>query len=65
MNPFVIIFRAPFVMLEATWQFQLMLVEAVLLGYALAKLFVMLLMLAWRVARSAECLQALVFIEQA
>uniref|UniRef100_UPI0039F697B3 hypothetical protein n=1 Tax=Sulfuriferula sp. GW6 TaxID=3345112 RepID=UPI0039F697B3 len=53
MNPFVIIFRAPFVMLEATWQILWMLVEAVLLGYALAKLLVVALMLAGRVVRNA------------
>lgn len=53
MNPFVIIFRAPFIMLEATWQILLMLVEAVLLGYALAKLLIVVLMLAGRVVRNA------------
>ena len=53
MNPFVVIFRAPFVMLEGVWQILLMLVEAVLLGYALAKLLVILLMLGGRVLRNA------------
>lgn len=52
MNPFAIIFRAPFVFLEAAWQILLMLVEAVLLGYALARLLVILLMLGGRVLRN-------------
>lgn len=53
MNPFVVIFRAPFVILEAIWQILRMLVEVVLLGYALAKPLVVALMLAGRVVRNA------------
>lgn len=53
MNPFVVMFRAPFIVLETGWQIMLMLIQAALLGYALARVLVALLMLAGRIARNA------------
>lgn len=53
MNPFAIIFRSTFVMLEASWQIVLMLVEFVLLAFALVKVFIAFVLLVGRVVRNA------------
>lgn len=53
MNPFAVMFRVPFVVVEAAWQILLMLFQALLLGFALARVLAAALMLAGRVARNA------------
>ena len=53
MNPFVALFRAPFIVLELSWQIVRMLVQAVLLAWALAKLAVVIVQYLGRVLRNA------------
>lgn len=53
MKFFAALFNAPFVVLESAWQIVLMLVQAVLLTWALAKLAIIIVKLLGRVVRNA------------
>ena len=53
MNPFAVMFRAPFVVLELTWQIVQMLVQIGKLAWALVQLAGVIVKLLGRVVRNA------------